>query len=551
MESLHNQVREWKESQKGRLPKIELPCRSCQGKVEVEFDPPRKCPHCGKQFLGRPSQKNRIYAALTILFCLGVGWLFLYSIQSGEWTPENPEAAEFISGLLKNQTLLFFIALAVVIPLAGVLLRILAISSFGVIAPTATREKWACYAYAVIEGIPVDRRLDTSAWLRTRSLFPPPGDPFFSGDEYVGNSSDRQSWQGLPDSMAALLRDLEWADCFNKCVKGDWGYFGGREQEFTEYAQDSPALIDFVKRISSTEAAYANDAKGAPLLKRINELTPETAPKLKQCLVLAICGALSAAVSEGDLEKVRELLIVRPADVSRRDVGDGRTPLHLASAMGRNDMVELLLASSAEPNAKDKEGKTPLMIVASKGRQTQVAQSLLDRGADVNYKDDGGQTPLHEAAWGNKDLVELLLARGAMVDAQDSRGRTPLYNAPKREVAELLLSKGADPNHRSESGESPLHGAAWLFTRDVAELLLANKANVNAQNTSGDTPLHKAVEYKCPETVRLLLASGADVNAINQKGLTPLQCLQPWSNPNPELVARAKEVIELLTKPGT
>jgi len=39
---------------------------------------------------------------------------------------------------------------------------------------------------------------------------------------------------------------------------------------------------------------------------------------------------------------------------------DGETPLHLASAIGDEGMVELLLASKADANARDNNGLTPL-----------------------------------------------------------------------------------------------------------------------------------------------------------------------------------------------
>ena len=38
----------------------------------------------------------------------------------------------------------------------------------------------------------------------------------------------------------------------------------------------------------------------------------------------------------------------------------GRTPLRFAAEQGHNEIAELLIAGSAEVNAKDNNGKTPL-----------------------------------------------------------------------------------------------------------------------------------------------------------------------------------------------
>lgn len=72
---------------------------------------------------------------------------------------------------------------------------------------------------------------------------------------------------------------------------------------------------------------------------------------------------------------------------------NGRTALHFAVAIGRLDLVELLLAYGADSDIPDKDGYTPLHM-ASGYLQLTVVQRLLDAGADPDFPDDQGRTPL-------------------------------------------------------------------------------------------------------------------------------------------------------------
>ena len=74
--------------------------------------------------------------------------------------------------------------------------------------------------------------------------------------------------------------------------------------------------------------------------------------------------------------------------------------------------MELLLASKAKVNAKDKAGLTPLHWSAMEGRND-VVEVLLGSKAEINAKTKTGVTPLHLAAeYGHKDVVELLRQHG-------------------------------------------------------------------------------------------------------------------------------------------
>ena len=57
----------------------------------------------------------------------------------------------------------------------------------------------------------------------------------------------------------------------------------------------------------------------------------------------------------------------------------GLTPLHYAAGKGRNQVAELLIAKSADVNAKDEEGKTPLDLAITSSAFL-IADLLLKHG---------------------------------------------------------------------------------------------------------------------------------------------------------------------------
>lgn len=59
---------------------------------------------------------------------------------------------------------------------------------------------------------------------------------------------------------------------------------------------------------------------------------------------------------------------------------EDQTPLHIASRLGKTDIVQLLLQHMAYPDAATTNGYTPLHISAREG-QVETAAVLLEAGA--------------------------------------------------------------------------------------------------------------------------------------------------------------------------
>ena len=61
---------------------------------------------------------------------------------------------------------------------------------------------------------------------------------------------------------------------------------------------------------------------------------------------------------------------------------DEQTPLHIASRLGKPDIVQQLLHNGASPDATTTSGYTPLHLAAREGHKD-VASVLLDQGASL------------------------------------------------------------------------------------------------------------------------------------------------------------------------
>ena len=153
--------------------------------------------------------------------------------------------------------------------------------------------------------------------------------------------------------------------------------------------------------------------------------TPTQPPRMRPARPLAeLNKELLEAVRAGDVQRVRELLEAG-ANPNARDK-DGLTPLHWAASEGHADIVKILLEHGADPNTKIKYGWTPLHYASREGH-ADVVKLLLEHGADPNTKKDDGLTPLHVAAFsGHADVVKLLLEHGADPNARNYLGWTPL-----------------------------------------------------------------------------------------------------------------------------
>ncbi|MFJ4711537.1 ankyrin repeat domain-containing protein [Streptomyces sp. NPDC088785] len=125
---------------------------------------------------------------------------------------------------------------------------------------------------------------------------------------------------------------------------------------------------------------------------------------------------LFGAILAGDAGRVRAVL--RRGASPARPFGAGTTPLYLAAVQGEAEVVRVLLAAGAAPDAESagpgSEG-TPLCAAACWGH-TEAVRHLLAHGADPALREDRGTglTPLEWADAGpHPETAGVLRAAGA------------------------------------------------------------------------------------------------------------------------------------------
>lgn len=152
----------------------------------------------------------------------------------------------------------------------------------------------------------------------------------------------------------------------------------------------------------------------------------------------------------GDL-KIARLLINSGADLNTWK----EKPLFAAATKGHTELVKLLLASGANPDAPKPDSWTALHT-AMVTYHPEIAEILINAGADVNATSITGATPLVIAVErGYGELVTILLAKGAKTDPVNPQGFTALKIAlanKQADIAKELIKAGATKKYRVAYG---------------------------------------------------------------------------------------------------
>lgn len=138
------------------------------------------------------------------------------------------------------------------------------------------------------------------------------------------------------------------------------------------------------------------------------------------------------AASTGCVNMLTALIASRPGGVCVVD-RTRATALHYACGMNHSGAVDVLVDASADVEARDMFGRTPLVVAATEVCSLSAA-AIVQRGADVDAVDENKQTALalvasqagRRTAGDVEHVVDLLLRSGADETLHDKNGHAAL-----------------------------------------------------------------------------------------------------------------------------
>ena len=166
----------------------------------------------------------------------------------------------------------------------------------------------------------------------------------------------------------------------------------------------------------------------------------------------------ATAASDGDLDRLREIIAASPSVLTRRDE-NGRTLLDLACRAATGGIAIPLVPGTAAQHA--------------------AVDMVLGAGADPSAADNDGWTPLHTAGMaGHVDLARRLVAAGASVraEAYGKEGGSPLAYALF--YAKAYMGDVLEPAHPDN-----LRTAAALG-RDLGRFVIGERRPIAGSGTS-------------------------------------------------------------------
>lgn len=240
-----------------------------------------------------------------------------------------------------------------------------------------------------------------------------------------------------------------------------------------------------------------------------------------------VTDALLAAVrADGGEAEATKLINCGHVKVYNRhlDTYAQRVPLSSAAESGFAEVAGILLATGAQLEDPDDEGRTALWLAARHSRLAAV-RLLLQHGADTGVKDTRGCSVLEAAMVGrNEDIILALLAHG-IADVNDTVG-SPLRDAVrsgKRTVVEALLTHGASVEVKPGFvGSMPLHAACEKGDEYLVSLLVRSRADPSLGDTAGLTAFDLLRRRGLPDgqIVQLLSSPSAAGGADGSTGAT-------------------------------
>ena len=188
--------------------------------------------------------------------------------------------------------------------------------------------------------------------------------------------------------------------------------------------------------------------------------------------------------------------------------------------------TKILLKRGADPDTRDKDGRTPLLLAIQSGA-TDLAYCLLDHGANANQTTAENYSPLHYAIQRNEaDLVQRLLTVGADPNTLTKLGMNSssvLDDSVKKgnaEIVKMLLEYGAVPDLTRTSGANMIRHAVSFPV--ILQLLVEHGLDLSKTDAFTRYPISYALDTKYREALEIMISAGSPLFLKDWQGQQPL-----------------------------
>jgi uncharacterized protein len=192
--------------------------------------------------------------------------------------------------------------------------------------------------------------------------------------------------------------------------------------------------------------------------------------------------------------------------------------LHAAAARGDPSEISRLAKTSADLDARDSHGRTPLMVAAHR-RDIAAARSLIEAGANLNALDSQRYDIITIAAVADDlDMLKLALASGgnprAVTSPYQGTALIAAAHLGHAEVVAALISAGAPLDHVNNLGwtaliEAIVLGDGGARHQATVRALIDGRADLNLPARNGLRPLALARSRGYAEIAGILERAGA------------------------------------------
>eukprot|EP01113_Clastostelium_recurvatum_P017314 TRINITY_DN2027_c0_g1_i4.p1 TRINITY_DN2027_c0_g1~~TRINITY_DN2027_c0_g1_i4.p1 ORF type:complete len:388 (-),score=65.67 TRINITY_DN2027_c0_g1_i4:95-1258(-) len=230
---------------------------------------------------------------------------------------------------------------------------------------------------------------------------------------------------------------------------------------------------------------------------------------------------LKSAAELGDYEELKRLIEKEKIPINTPDVS-GDTVLHAAAQKGRREMVSYLLNHSANPNAVNQTGSTPMhKLMSAPIDQVEILRLMLKKGADRTIKNKAGFLPEQMAS---RPLILDILQEKEQIEEKikipkDRHGR--VIGKKGAMMAEIRAASGCQitvPDSNDQSLEITIKGRP-----DGVEIakqrILAATADFKPDSKVDETKAFTSVKLPVPKDKHKLVIgkAGRTISEIREE----------------------------------